>query len=157
MQVRFFSCIGAALLVCVLCCPARVYASAPTPAARPFSNPAPAVINLLLSLAVVVVLIIVLIRFLASRSRISQQGAIRVVAATQVAPNRSVQIIQIQDQRYLIGVGNDITLLADVTDVRLDGTRDNEQENAVLFKMVMERSLAKVRARHDRMTDGEVR
>ena len=38
------------------------------------------------------------------------------LAARQIAPNRSVQVIALEDKRFLIGVGTDVTLLADVTD-----------------------------------------
>ncbi|GMA61554.1 hypothetical protein GCM10025859_19940 [Alicyclobacillus fastidiosus] len=75
-----------------------------------------AIINLVIALVVVVLLIVLLVRFLAKRANVQQRGAIQVIAARQLAPNRSVQVVEVGDKRYLIGVGEDVRLLAEVTD-----------------------------------------
>ncbi|MFB5191441.1 FliO/MopB family protein [Alicyclobacillus fastidiosus] len=75
-----------------------------------------AIINLVIALVVVVLLIVLLVRFLAKRANVQQRGAIQVIAARQLAPNRSVQVVEVGDKRYLIGVGEDVRMLAEVTD-----------------------------------------
>ncbi|MCL6548371.1 MAG: flagellar biosynthetic protein FliO [Alicyclobacillus sp.] len=83
-------------------------------------SPVSAVVHLVLSLALVVVLAVLAIRFLAKRSRTHGGGGIDVVAWRQVGPNRTVQVIDVGGRRLLIGVGEDVTLLADVSDRLLD-------------------------------------
>ncbi|MCL6515626.1 flagellar biosynthetic protein FliO [Alicyclobacillus sp.] len=79
-------------------------------------NPVWTALQLLVSLAVVLGLAVVSIRYLSRRTRSSKTGQIQVLAARQVAPNRSVQVIEVHGRRYLIGVGDQVSLLADVTE-----------------------------------------
>jgi len=83
---------------------------------QPLGNPVTAVVNVFVVLILILALAVFSIRFLARRSRVASKGSIRVLAARQIAPNRSVQVIALEDKRFLIGVGTDVTLLADVTD-----------------------------------------
>lgn len=85
-------------------------------ATQPLGNPVTAVVNVIVVLILILALAVFSIRFLARRSRVASKGSIRVLAARQIAPNRSVQVIALEDKRFLIGVGTDVTLLADVTD-----------------------------------------
>ncbi|MCF8564766.1 flagellar biosynthetic protein FliO [Alicyclobacillus tolerans] len=93
--------------------PTQVQAA--TTASQPLGNPIYAVMKLFLSLIVIVVLAIVFIRFLARKTQVRQTGSIRVLAAQQIAPNRFVQVVDVAGKRYLLGVGTDVQLLADVT------------------------------------------
>jgi flagellar protein FliO/FliZ len=93
-----------------------VRADSTTPAAGP--SAVRAIANLVIGLIIVIVLIVLLVRFLAKRANVQQKGAIQVVAARQLAPNRSVQVVEVGEKRYLIGVGEDVRLLADITDSR---------------------------------------
>lgn len=114
-------------------------ASASTPtAASPFGNPVLTVIKLFLLLGVILALAVLSIRFLAKKSQVAQKGTIQVLAARQVAPNKSVQVIDVQGKRYLIGVGDQITLLADVT-AELDASKD---EMAVVEQKSFGKALA---------------
>jgi flagellar protein FliO/FliZ len=90
-------------------------AGAETATPPSFGNPLVTVVELLLSLGLIIMFIIVLIRFLASRSQVQQRGAIQVLAARQLAPNKSIQVVDIQGRTLVVGVGNDVTLLADVS------------------------------------------
>lgn len=94
-----------------------VYAST-SPVSQPpgFGSPWPYLLNLFLALSVVVVLAIVLIRFLARRANIQQKGTISVLAARQLAPNKSIQVVEVGSKRYLLGVADEVTLIADVSD-----------------------------------------
>ncbi|WP_041695736.1 FliO/MopB family protein [Alicyclobacillus acidocaldarius] len=75
-----------------------------------------AYIQLVVALAVILLLIAFLFRVLGRRAGVSARGHIEVVAARQVAPNKSVQVVRVGAKLYLIGVGEDVRLLADVTD-----------------------------------------
>lgn len=90
-----------------------IFASQVTPGLQ---STATSVIDTVIALIIVLLLIGVLVRFLAKRANIQQRGAIQVVAARQLASNRSVQIVEVGSKRYLLGVGEDVTLLADVSD-----------------------------------------
>lgn len=86
------------------------------------------IVQAIVAFVIVIVLILVVIRFLARRANITQRGDIRVVAARQLAPNRSVQVVDVHGRKFLLGVGNDITLLADVTDEMGDSMTNPEVE-----------------------------
>ncbi len=79
-------------------------------------SPGSSLFNLFLSLAVIIVLVVLTIRFLARKTLVKQTGSIEILAARQLAPNRFVEVIEVQGKRYLVGVGEQITLLADVSD-----------------------------------------
>jgi flagellar protein FliO/FliZ len=120
-------------------------ASASTPNPSPFGNPVVIVLKLFLFLGVIIALAVLSIRFLAKKTQVVQKGAIQVLAARQVAPNKSVQVIEIQGKRYLIGVGDQISLLADVTQ-EFDAAADEVVEVApVSFGKVLSDSLAALR------------
>lgn len=93
---------------------APVLAQADTTGQTSFGNPVATVLKLFLFLGIIVVLAVLSIRYLAKRTQVAQKGGIQVVAARQVAPNRSVQVIDVQGKRYLIGVGDQVTLLAEM-------------------------------------------
>jgi len=112
----------------------------------PFGNPVWTVLKLLLSLVLIVVLVVLLVRFLARRTQVEQRGGIRVLAARQVAPNKSVQVIDVEGRKYLLGVGDDVTLLADITAdyPEADGVVEAEPG----FGALLASSLQSLRARH---------
>lgn len=115
--------IGASLFALVVYAQAGVTAWAKSKNANPDAtsviaggSPASSLINLFLSLAVIIVLVIFTIRYLARKTQVKQTGSIEVLAARQLAPNRFVEVIEVQGKRYLVGVGEQVTLLADVSD-----------------------------------------
>ncbi|SIS90437.1 MULTISPECIES: FliO/MopB family protein [Alicyclobacillus] len=75
-----------------------------------------AYVQLVVALMVILLLIAVLFRVLGRRAGVAARGHIEVVAARQLAPNKSVQVVRVGDKLYLLGVGEDVRLLAEVTD-----------------------------------------
>lgn len=74
-------------------------------------------ISVIFALALIIALIVLLIKFLGKRNRMmTQGGAIRTLGAVGVGPNKSLQVVEIGDRIYLVGVGEDITLLDKITD-----------------------------------------
>lgn len=88
-------------------------ASASTPAMPTGTG---AYIKLIVAFVVILLIMVILFRLLGKRMGIQQRGTIQVIAARQLAPNRSVQVVELGERRYLIGVGENVQLLADVTD-----------------------------------------
>src|SRR5690606_36997161 len=63
-------------------------------------------------LVVLIGLIVVLIRFLAARNKLwSGGGSLQVHAGLPLGQNKSMQVVEIGDTVYVIGVGENITLL----------------------------------------------
>ncbi|GMA49026.1 hypothetical protein GCM10025857_03830 [Alicyclobacillus contaminans] len=86
------------------------------PASSPsFPNPWVSLLELVLSLGIIILLVIVLIRFLARKSQVAERGAIQVLAARQLAPNKSIQVVSVEGRAFVLGVGNDVRLLAELT------------------------------------------
>ncbi|ULO09712.1 flagellar biosynthetic protein FliO [Paenibacillus sp. 19GGS1-52] len=68
-------------------------------------------------LAVIVVLIVLLIRFLGRRNQTFMSSrSIRTLGAVGLGPNKSMQVIEIGSSLYLIGVGENISILDKVID-----------------------------------------
>lgn len=118
----------------------------------PFNpNPAAGVTEMILGLCVVLLLAYLSIRFLGRKSQIRQQGSINIVAARQVAPNKSVQVIEIQGKHYLIGVGDQVTLLADVSEDFLNSLNPSAMSgkpSSTLFTDALSRALESARQRY---------
>ncbi|GGF80234.1 hypothetical protein GCM10010912_26620 [Paenibacillus albidus] len=73
--------------------------------------------NVIIVLAVIVVLIVLLIRFLGRRNQTLMSGrSIRTLGAMGLGPNKSLQVIELGSSLYLVGVGENISLLDKVTD-----------------------------------------
>lgn len=90
--------------------------SASTSSVAPVGSGTRAYINLIVAFVVVLLLMVILFRLLGKRMNVQQKGTVHVIAARQLAPNRSVQVVEVGSRLYLIGVGEDVQLLADVTD-----------------------------------------
>lgn len=68
-------------------------------------------------LALLVILIVLLIRFLGRRNQTLMSGrSIRTLGAMGLGPNKSVQIIEVGDSLYMLGVGENISMLDKITD-----------------------------------------
>lgn len=91
--------------------------------------------SLILYTLVIVGLIYGLIKFLASRQRsLSNTGVVKVLGASSMGAQKSVQVIQVGDQVLVVGVGEDISLLAEIT--------DEQQKQRLLTTEVPEKQLA---------------
>ncbi|AIQ18986.1 MULTISPECIES: flagellar biosynthetic protein FliO [Paenibacillus] len=81
------------------------------------SNPLLNLLNVIFVLAAIVILIVLLIRFLGRRNQTLMSGrSIRTLGALGLGPNKSVQIIEIGGSLYMIGVGENISMLDKITD-----------------------------------------
>jgi flagellar protein FliO/FliZ len=130
----------------------NVYAST-GPVSQPpgFGSPLPYLLNLFFALAVVVVLAILLIRFLARRANVRQKGAISILAARQLAPNKSIQVVEVGDKRYLLGVADEVTLIADVSDTFRDEyspAAENQSDVVTPFRQMLLDKLTNLRESH---------
>ncbi|GGJ22308.1 flagellar biosynthetic protein FliO [Paenibacillus hunanensis] len=68
-------------------------------------------------LAVIIALIILLLRFLGRKNQSwLSRRAIRTIGGMALGPNKSLQVIEIGNTLYLIGVGEDITLVDKISD-----------------------------------------
>jgi len=68
-------------------------------------------------LAVIVILIVLLIRFLGRRNQSLMSGrSIRTLGAMGLGPNKSIQVIELGGSLYLIGVGENISMMDKITD-----------------------------------------
>lgn len=95
-------------------------------------NPISSILTVIFVLAIIIALIVLLIRFLGRRNQIlSKSRAIRTLGAVGLGPNKSLQVIEIGGSVYLVGVGEDITLLDKVTDpVQTDQLIDSFTEES---------------------------
>ncbi|GAB1155505.1 hypothetical protein YWY31_15300 [Paenibacillus illinoisensis] len=69
-------------------------------------------------LAVILVLIVYLLRFLNKRNQQwFRSGTVRILGGVGLGPNKSLQIIEIGGNVYLVGVGENIQLLDKISDL----------------------------------------
>lgn len=74
-------------------------------------------VTVIVVLVLIVALIIILARFLGKRNRyLSQSRSIRILGAVGLGPNKSLQVIEIGDHVYLIGVGEDVSFIDKISD-----------------------------------------
>lgn len=74
-------------------------------------------LNVIFVLAVIIVLIVVLIRFLGRRNQALMGGrSMRTLGAVGLGPGKSMQVIEVGSSLYLIGVGENVSILDKVTD-----------------------------------------
>ncbi|MFD1990909.1 FliO/MopB family protein [Paenibacillus nicotianae] len=75
------------------------------------------IVWVIIVLAVIIALIIVLLKFLGRKSQTwLSRRAIRTIGGVAMGPNKSLQVIEIGSSIYLIGVGDDITLVDKISD-----------------------------------------
>ncbi|MCU6340085.1 flagellar biosynthetic protein FliO, partial [Enterobacter quasiroggenkampii] len=74
-------------------------------------------LTVLLSLAVIIVLIVLFIKLLSRKNRMWQMNqSIRTLGGTGLGPNKSMQIVEVGDVVYVLGIGEDITLIDKISD-----------------------------------------
>ncbi|MBD2845276.1 flagellar biosynthetic protein FliO [Paenibacillus sp. IB182496] len=75
------------------------------------------VVWVIVALAIVIVLIIALIKFLAQRSRMfGLNRSIRTLGGVGVGPNKSLQAVEMGGRIYIVGVGENVTLIDQIRD-----------------------------------------
>ncbi|BBI34427.1 flagellar biosynthetic protein FliO [Cohnella abietis] len=74
-------------------------------------------IKILFVLGLIVVLIVVTLRFLAKRNRgWGMNNSLRSLGGFPLGSNKSMQIVEWNNRIYVLGIGNDVTLLESITD-----------------------------------------
>ncbi|GGB30382.1 flagellar biosynthetic protein FliZ [Lentibacillus populi] len=84
------------------------------------------------ALLIVVALIYLVLKFLNKRNRLfSRVKALENLGGISVGPNKSIQIVRIGKKMYLIGVGENVEMLQEITDeeVKNDLLHHNEGQN----------------------------
>lgn len=87
-------------------------------------------VKMFFALLLVLGLIYVLLKFLKKRNKIfNQVKALENLGGISVGQNRSIQIIRIGDRLYLVGVGENVEMLQEITDedVKQDILRHQEE------------------------------
>lgn len=75
------------------------------------------IVYVIIVLAVIVALIILLIRFLGTKNKSwFSNSTIRVLGGVGLGPNKTLQVIEVGNSVYLIGVGEDINLVDKISD-----------------------------------------
>lgn len=75
------------------------------------------IIKMVFVLFLILILIYVLLKFINKRNKLFQQvSAIENVGGVSVGPNKSIQIIRLGTKMYMIGVGENVEMLQEVTD-----------------------------------------
>jgi flagellar protein FliO/FliZ len=106
-------------------------------------------IQLIFALGIIIAIIYLLIRFLSSRTRLSSGNVFQTIGAHSLTNNRSVHMVAVEDKVYLLGVGENITLLDTIQDADLiDRLKQPVQEGFAspfdgmqkLFKMLRSKS-----------------
>ncbi|MCI3919013.1 flagellar biosynthetic protein FliO [Paenibacillus sp. TRM 82003] len=97
------------------------------------------IVSVIVTLAVIVGIIVLLIRFLAAKNKgWSGDRSLRVHAGVALGQHKSLQIVEIGDAVYIVGVGDDITLL--------DKIDDPERAEALLASIELRPSAASGKA-----------
>ncbi|MFC4023139.1 flagellar biosynthetic protein FliO [Oceanobacillus longus] len=90
-------------------------------------------VKMFFALVLVLALIYILIKFLNKRNKLfNQVKALDNLGGISVGQNKSIQIIRIGNQLYLVGVGDNVELLQEITDedVKKDIMQSSERKNA---------------------------
>jgi len=75
------------------------------------------IMKIIFTLLVVIILIYVTLRFLNKRHKwLQRHQAIENLGGISLGPNKSIQVIRLGSKMYLIGIGNDVTLLQEIED-----------------------------------------
>ncbi|MFD2171346.1 flagellar biosynthetic protein FliO [Tumebacillus lipolyticus] len=74
------------------------------------------ILQLLFALGIIIAIIYLLIRFLSTRTNLTRGNAVQSLGAHSLTTNRSVHVIALHDKVYVLGVGDDVTLLDTIED-----------------------------------------
>lgn len=89
------------------------------------------VLKIVFALALVLILIYVLLLFLKKKNKLSANNqSFETLGGISVGQQKSIQVVRIGNKVYAVGVGNDITMLDEITDQdvieQLEETKDTE-------------------------------
>ncbi|WP_138414813.1 flagellar biosynthetic protein FliO [Aquibacillus sediminis] len=84
---------------------------------EPSTNLAKLFVQLIFALAIVIGLIYGLLKFIGNKSKMYQKvRALENVGGISLGSNKSLQVVRIGERYYVIGVGDDVELLSEITD-----------------------------------------
>ena len=88
-------------------------------------------VKMVFALLLVLALIYFFLKFINKRNTLHQQRALQNLGGISVGPSKSVQIIQVGSKYYLIGVGDNVEMLNEITDENLieELVNDLEKDN----------------------------
>lgn len=124
-------------------------ATAPSPG-NVIGNPVWTALKLLVTLGLLIGLAVFSIRFLAKRTQFGgPSDGVQVISARQVGQGKSIQVVDVSGHRFLVGVGNDITLLATLENDALgeDSTEPSKVEPT--FADALASRIASLRRSHE--------
>jgi flagellar protein FliO/FliZ len=77
------------------------------------------IVQLLFALGMIIAIIYLLIRFLSLRTNLTRGNLFQPLGAYSLTANRSVHLVALKDKVYVIGVGDNVTLLDAIEDAEL--------------------------------------
>src|SRR5699024_8030663 len=88
-------------------------------------------VKMVFALLLVLALIYFFLKFINKRNTLHQQRALQNLGGISVGPSKSVQIIRVGSKYYLIGVGDNVEMLNEITDEKLieELINDLEKDN----------------------------
>ncbi|WP_245844007.1 flagellar biosynthetic protein FliO [Oceanobacillus rekensis] len=110
------------------------------------------IVKMFFALILVIALIYILIKFLSKRNKLfNHVKALDNLGGISVGQNKSIQIIRIGSQLYLVGVGENVELLQEITDEEVkrdillssERTTDNFPGGALLTSLIPNKKDAK--------------
>ena len=105
------------------------------------------IVQLVLYTLLIVAMIYGLIKFLAARQKNFQPNqAVKLMGGTPLGNNKSLQLVKVGGQMYLIGVGNEVTLIKEFSDAaEISGIeKDFEQQQPALSKNLLDFTKKKI-------------
>ncbi|HLR70901.1 MAG TPA: flagellar biosynthetic protein FliO [Pseudogracilibacillus sp.] len=90
------------------------------------------VIKMIVALLLVLALIYVLLIFIKKRNKLTQQvKVLDNLGGISVGPNKSIQLVRIGEKVYMIGVGDTVELLQEITDASVIDDLLNQEEHPI--------------------------
>lgn len=105
------------------------------------------IVQLVLYTLLIVVMIYGLIKFLAARQKNLQPNqAVKLMGGTPLGNNKSLQLVKVGGQMYLIGVGDEVTLIKEFSDAaEISGIeKDFEQQQPALSRNLLDFTKKKI-------------
>ncbi|AQQ54122.1 flagellar biosynthetic protein FliO [Planococcus lenghuensis] len=94
------------------------------------------IVKLVFYTALIVVLIYALIKFLALRQqKLQPNQAVQLMGGTPLGNNKSLQLVKVGGQVYLIGVGDEVTLIKEFSDAAEIGAIEKSLETPSSFSL----------------------
>jgi flagellar protein FliO/FliZ len=95
----------------------------PTGSDSPYGDPdevpfISTLVKMILALLLIIGMIYGLVRLLSRNRSIGMNGPFRLIGGVHLAPNKSVQMIEVGTHLYIVGVGEDVRLLRHIDDQR---------------------------------------